>query len=366
VVRFVRDEERVYALKETTEKDAQHEYTMLRILGAERLPVVEAVGLVTGRTTPAGEPLGAVLITRYLDYSLPYGYLFSVEGGRGLERRLLDAAVVLLARLHLEGAYWGDCSLSNLLFRRDAGALMAYMVDAETASRHPAPLSDNLRGEDVELARENIAGGLFDLQARGRLAEDLDVIELVDLLQERYTLLWNELTGTEEIDAGERHGIEQRIRRLNELGFDVEELVVEQAPGGTRLRVYPAVVEEGHQARELRHLTGLDVQQNQARRLLNDITSYGAHLNQKGDRADAPGEVASRWLHDVFEPITQSVPDDLRGRLEPAELFHELLEHRYLLSEAAGNEVDNETALSSYLDSVLRFRPDERIVLADE
>jgi hypothetical protein len=366
VVRFVRDEERVYALKETSERDAQHEYSMLRVLAAERLPAVEAVGLVTGTATADGEPPGAVLITRYLDYSLPYRYLFSVEGGRGLERRLLDAAVVLLARLHLEGLYWGDCSLSNLLFRRDAGALMAYLVDAETARIHPKPLPDPLRADDVATARENIAGGLFDLQARGRLAAHLDVVELVDLFEERYSLLWNELTEAEEVDASDRHAIEQRIRRLNELGFDVEELIVEQAPGGTRLRIQPAVVEEGHHARELRHLTGLDVQQNQARRLLNDINSYGAYLNRSGDTAQSHGEVAGRWLHHVFEPATAKVPADLRGRLEPAELFHEMLEHRYFLAEAAGHEVSNEEALSSYFDSVLRFRPEERLVLDEE
>ncbi|MEY2435843.1 MAG: hypothetical protein QOF97_679 [Acidimicrobiaceae bacterium] len=361
VVRFVSDGERVFALKETEEPDAAHEYSMLRQLALERLPVVEAVGLVTGRTTDEGKPLGAVLITRYLDYSLPYRYLFSVEGNRGLDRRLIDAAVVLLVRLHVEGFYWGDCSLSNLLFRRDAGSLMAYLVDAETSERH-IPLPDGMRQSDVDIARENVAGGLFDLQAKGRLAPDVDVIGLADLLEERYTLLWTELTGTEESQADDRHLIDRRIRRLNELGFDVGELVVEHDPKQSRLRVRPALVEEGHHARELRRLTGLDVQENQARRLLNDIAAYGAHLSRVEGHDVPPAVAAARWLNDVFEPVIAKVPDELRGRLEPAELFHELLEHRYYLSEAAGREVSNEEALRSYIDSVLRFRPDERVV----
>lgn len=43
---------------------------------------------------------------------------------------LLDAISGLLVQLHLAGTFWGDCSLSNTLFRRDAGALQAYLVDA--------------------------------------------------------------------------------------------------------------------------------------------------------------------------------------------------------------------------------------------
>jgi hypothetical protein len=364
VVRFVSDGERAYALKEMRERDAEREYTLLREIAAEQLPAVEAVGLVTGRESPAGEPLDGVLITRFLDYSLPFRYLFGVEEGAGLGPRLIDAAVVLLVRIHVEGFYWGDCSLSNLLFRRDAGALMAYLVDAETAE-HRKPLPDGVRSVDVQLAKENIAGGLFDLLAEGHLSPDVDVPGLVDLVEERYRLLWDELTGTLEIDITERHLIDRRIRRLNELGFDVAELVVERDAGGTRLRITPVLIEEGHHSRELQRMTGLKVQENQARRLLNDIASYGAYLSRVEGHAPPQGVAAARWLTEVYEPIVARVPDELRGRLEPPELFHELLEHRYYLSEAAGYEVDNDTGLRSYLDSVLQFRPQER-TLFDE
>ncbi len=365
VVRFVSDGERVYALKETSRHEGEHEYSMLRLLASENLPVVEAVGLITGRETADGTPLGAVLVTRYLDYALPFRYLFGVEGGHGLGHRLVDAAVVLLVRLHMEGFYWGDCSLSNLLFRRDAGALMAYLVDAETAEHH-RPLPEGMRQADVDLARENVAGGLLDLESQGRLSPDVDVFGLADLLQERYTQLWDELTASVEVDMGERHLIEGRLRRLNELGFDVGELIVEHDSGGHRLRVTPALVEEGHHSRELRRLTGLEVQENQARRLLNDIAAFGAHLARVEGRPVPHAVVAARWMAEVYEPLVGEIPPELVGRREPAELFHELLEHRYYLSEAAGHEVDNATAIRSYIDSVLRFRPEERIIFDDE
>ena len=365
VVRFVSDGDRVYALKETTQADAEREYAMLRLLAEENLPVVEAVGLVTGRSTTVGDPLGAVLVTRYLDYALPYGYLFGVEGGWGLGHKLVDAAVVLLVRVHVEGFYWGDCSLANLLFRRDAGALMAYLVDAETTEHH-RPLPSGMRASDVELARENFAGGLLDLEAAARLSPDVDVLALADLLEERYTQLWDELTASLEVDMGERHLIEGRIRRLNELGFDVGELIVEREAGEDRLRVTPTLVEEGHHSRDLRRLTGLEVQENQARRLLNDIAAFGAYLTRTEGRPLPQAVVAARWIAEVYEPIVARIPPELVGRREPAELFHELLEHRYYLSEAAGQEVDNETAVRSYIESVLRFRPQERVIFDDE
>jgi hypothetical protein len=365
VVRFVSDGDRVYSLKETIQSDAEREYAMLRFLGEENLPVVEAVGVVTGRESAGGGPLGAVLVTRYLDFALPYGYLFGLEGSFGLGRKLVDAAVVLLVRIHVEGFYWGDCSLANLLFRRDAGTLMAYLVDAETTEHH-RPLAEGMRRSDVDLARENLAGGLLDLEAQGLLSPEVDVLALADLLEERYIALWDELTSTLEVDMRERHLIEGRIRRLNQLGFDVGELIVEKQGGGDRLRVTPALVEEGHHSRELRRLTGLEVQENQARRLLNDIAAFGAFLSRVEGRQPPQAIVAARWIAEVYEPIVERIPADLRDRREPAELFHELLEHRYYLSEEAGHEVDNETALRSYLESVLPFTPKERVIFDDQ
>ena len=139
VVRFVEYEAcaragpKLYALKELLAELARREYR-LRALAADEMPVVEA-GVVSDR----GGDLDAILITRHLDYSLPFRTLFA-RGVPDLRRRLLDAGAELLVRLHLGGFFWGDCSLSNTLFRRDAGALAAaYLVDAETGELHPSP-----------------------------------------------------------------------------------------------------------------------------------------------------------------------------------------------------------------------------------
>ncbi len=67
----------------------------------------------------------------------------------------------------------------------------------------------------------------------------------------------------------------------------------------------------------------------------------------------------------MYEPIIDTIPDELRSRLEPAEVFHQLLEHRYLMAERRGEDVTNEAAMVDYLDSVLAESPKERQLRLD-
>jgi hypothetical protein len=57
------------------------------------------------------------------------------------------------------------------------------------------------------------------------------------------------------------------------------------------------------------------------------------------------------------------VPTDLRARMEPAQIFHEILEHRWYLSEQAAHSVPFLDAVRSYVDTVLVTKPDERAVI---
>ncbi|NJC70490.1 DUF4032 domain-containing protein [Planosporangium thailandense] len=359
VVRFVRIDNDVYAVKEIAEQVAGREYELLRTLERLDAPAVEAVGVVSDRTTPDGEPLEAALVTKHLRFSLPYRALFSRTLRPDTLNRLLDALAVLLVRLHLHGFFWGDCSLSNTLFRRDAGAFAAYLVDAETGVLRPR-LSPGQRAEDLELARVNIFGETLDLEAGGYLHPSIDPYQVCDEVVTRYERLWHELTHEQVVERGSRHELEHRMRRLNELGFDVAELAVSLVDGGERYVVRPKVVDAGHHSRRLLRLTGLDAEENQARRLLNDLDAFRvAHQLSESDEEI----VAHRWLTRAFEPVVAAIPADLRGKLEPAELYHQLLDHRWYLSEAAGRDVGTAAALESYLRTVLAHRPDESAVL---
>ena len=359
VVRFVEYSGAIYALKELPPEIARKEYRLLRALAADEMPVVDVVGVVSER----GDDLEAVLITRHLDYSLPFRTLFARGGMPDLRRRLLDAGAELLVRLHLGGFFWGDCSLSNTLFRRDAGALAAYLVDAETGELQPS-LSDGQRRHDLSIAKENFFGELMDLEAEvarpGELAPEETAAELVS----RYDSLWHELTREEVFGTESRYVIDERLHRLNELGFDVEELELVAGDDGYRLRLNPRVVEPGHHRRRLHALTGLNAQENQARRLLNDLASFRAEL-ESGEGRPVPESVAvHRWLAEVFEPAIAAIPGDLWGKRQAAEVFHEALEHRWFLSQEQGEDIGLMPAVEAYIENVLPYAPDERAVLA--
>ncbi len=358
-VRFVRLKGHVFAVKEIAEHVAIGEYRMLRDLQRLDAPAVEAAGVISGREDSSGAPLEAVLMTRHLQFAMPYRALFSQTLRPETTIRLVDALVALLVRLHLAGFYWGDCSLSNTLFRRDAGAFAAYLVDAETGAFHEA-LSTGQREYDIDLARTNIFGELADLEAGELLDESLDSLEVADLVVARYRSLWAELTRAEEFDTRQMYRIDTRIRRLNDLGFDVAELDIVTDVDGQTVRIEPKVVDPGHHSRRLLRLTGLDVEENQARRLLNDLDAYRAYTDQQNEEEEI---VAHEWLTTVFEPVVRAVPRSLRGKLEPAEVFHEVLLHRWYLSEQAGHDVGITSALRSYVDDVLPTKPDEQAVL---
>ena len=362
VVRFVRVGKEVYALKEVLEHLALHEYRLLRDLTRIDIPSVQADGVVLNRFDPTGEPLDPVLITQHLQFSLPYRSLFSRGVRQDTVNRLLDAMVVLLARLHLSGFLWGDVSLSNTLFRRDAGAFAAYLVDAETGELHDE-LTDGQREHDLTIARTNLYGEFCDLEAGGLLDASLDPLQLVEAIENRYRELWSELTGVEEFDGSEMHRIESRVRRLNALGFDVAELDITTDFAGSTIRIQPKVVDAGHHSRRLLRLTGLDTEENQARRLLNDLDYYRARTDQQN--ADE-AIVAHEWLSEQFEPVVSLVPPGMRDKLEPAEFYHEVLEHRWYLSEQAGYEVDIATAAEAYIQTVLHSLPDEALSVSSE
>ncbi|SEB97837.1 Lipopolysaccharide kinase (Kdo/WaaP) family protein [Paramicrobacterium humi] len=360
LVRFANLSGYVIAVKETTAQMARGEYDMLRTLQRLDIPCVEPVAVITGRMSAKGSELKPVLVTRHLRFSLPYRALFSQQLRPDTATRLVDALALLLVRLHIAGFFWGDVSLSNTLFRRDAGAFAAYLVDAETGQLYEGGLSNGQRENDLEIARVNIAGELMDLYAGGRADEELDPVAVSNGIVEAYRSLWTELTGTEQFARAERWRINERVHRLNELGFDIEELAIKTDATGSQVRIQPKVVDAGHHQRRLIRLTGLDTGENQARRLLNDLDAY----RMTAGKQDIDEEVvAHEWLIRVFEPVVRAIPRELRGKLEPAEVFHQLLDHRWFLAESEKRDVPLAEALTSYINNVLRHRRDEATMI---
>lgn len=359
VVRFTQLLDGVVALKETTADLAASEYEMLKLLQKANIPCVEPLAVVTGRSTSFDEELPAALITRHLKFSMPFRALYSTTLRPETLTRLIDALALLLVRLHNIGFFWGDVSLSNTLFVRDAGSFAAYLVDAETGRMYPS-LTAGQRDHDLEIARVNIAGELMDLQAGGRMDDSIDPVAISDRIMAAYASLWHELNDPELLDEAELWRIQKRVNRLNELGFDIEELEIRTDDSGTKVRIQPKVVDAGHHARRLLRLTGLDTEENQARRLLNDLDEYRARVSLPNLDEEV---VAHLWLTRVFEPVVRSVPEDLGHKLEDAELFHQVLEHRWYMSEQSKRDVPLNEAVRDYIETELVNRRDEELII---
>lgn len=361
IVRFAHLGNYVIAIKETLPELARREYDMLKNLNKLSVPSVEPFAVVSNRTDANGEPLMAALITRHLKFSLPYRAMWSQGLRLETAKRLVDALALLLVRLHITGFFWGDVSLSNTLFRRDAGSFAAYLVDAETGQLYEKGLSSGQRENDLEIARINIAGELMDLIASGNAQPGIDPVEISNRIVNQYRELWKSLTGSEIFESQERWKISRRVQQLNELGFDIGELTIVSEEDGNKVRIQPKVVDAGHHARRLLQLTGLDVEENQARRLLNSIDEY----KLKHQRPGADEEVlAHEWTSRVYEPVVNAIPIELRGKLEPAEIFHQVLEHRWYKAENEQRGIPLLEAVQSYVTNVLAFRRDEEAYLA--
>ena len=360
-VRFAHLSDHVIAIKETLPELAKREYEMLKNLIKLDVPCVEPFAIINNRQNTDGEELLSVLITRHLKFSLPYRAMWSQGLRPETATRLVDALALLLVRLHIAGFFWGDVSLSNTLFRRDAGAFAAYLVDAETGHLYDSGLSNGQRENDLEIARVNIAGELMDLIASGHAAPGVDAVATSERIVAKYRELWTELTGAETFEAKDRWKISRRVARLNELGFDIEELAIKSDVTGMTVKIQPKVVDAGHHARRLIRLTGLDVEENQARRLLNDLDQY----RRDNPRAGADEEVlAHEWLSRSFEPVLTAIPKEMSGRLEPAQIYHEVLEHRWYMSEQQGHDVPMNEAVTDYVNNVLANRREEATYLS--
>jgi hypothetical protein len=336
LVRFANLSGRVVAVKETTAEMARREYEMLGNLHRLDIPCVDRVAVIAGRTDAEGTALPAALVTAHLRFSLPYRALFTQVLRPDTATRLVDALAVLLVRLHNVGFFWGDVSLSNTLFRRDAGAFAAYLVDAETGELHEAGLTKGQREHDLDVARTNIAGEIMDLEAGGRLEGGVDALTIADGIVSSYRSLWAALTDQESFSSTESWRITERVQRLNALGFDIGEMSIKATPDGTRVSIQPKVVDAGHHQRRLIRLSRLGADEEM---------------------------VAHEWLTRVFEPVVKAIPYDLRAKLEPAEVYHQVLEHRWYLSQERGTSVPLAESLTSYVNDVLRHRRDEATIM---
>lgn len=318
----------------------------LRQLEAAGARAVTPIGLVEARHPDPGAEQSAALITRYVDYSFSYRELLAGPGFGPRRNQMLDALAGLLVELHVAGCFWGDCSLSNVLYRFDAETIETLMVDAETAYLHET-LTDGQRNEDVKIMVENVAGGMADLAAESGIDLDDADLGLGEDIAHRYRGLWRELTSVETIGPEERYRINDRLKRINNLGFDVEEVDLLPSGGGSRLKVKFRVGGRNYHSNRLKELTGVEALEFQARQILTDLHYQAARTGT--EVASGKGVSAVRWRVSVFEPMLARLRL-VDGVADPVQAYCDLLYHRYALSLAANRDVGTDAAFDDWLE----------------
>jgi hypothetical protein len=343
---FVAYDEGVFVIKELPRRVAGGEYHLLRALEDRTTRSAEPVGLVERVWLDPLEEQSAAVITRYVDHSFPYRHLVSGSWFGARRSQLLDAVAGLLVELHLAGCYWGDCSLSNVLYRYDAETIEAVMIDGET-SRLRDRLSDGQRAEDLEIMKMNLAGEMADIAAMTGVEIDHADLSLGDDIEMRYKSLWAELDQELIITRDEGYRIRERIARLNDLGFSVDNVELVPTDLGNVVTMRVSVGGRTFHSERLRQLTGVEASENQARVILSDLNYFLA----KHESTTASGKSVGtfKWLTISFEPVVAVIADRRGG--DPIQGYCDFLNHRIRLAQKRGQDVPNDEALEDWTNS---------------
>lgn len=342
---FVAYDEGVFAIKELPRRIAENEYDVLRLLEERTHRAASPAGWVERPWVDRHSEQAAAVITRYVRHSFPYRRLVTGLGFGERRDHMLDSVASLLAELHLAGLYWGDCSLSNLLYRWDAGLIEAIMIDGET-SMLKEELSDGQRAEDLTIMIENVAGEMADIAAENKGDIDKADLGLGQDIAKRYEALWAELTEQLVIGRDETYRIRQRIERLQSLGFAVDDFVLEPVEEGRLVRMKVSVGGRTFHADRLSQLTGVEASEHQARVILGDLSYFQA---RKGVSSETERVLANmQWLSQSFEPLVQRIAEEW-PESDPVQRYCDFLHNRLLMAQEQGADVENQDAFESWM-----------------
>lgn len=344
---FVAYDEGVYAIKELPQRLAHTEYRVLRALAEQTQRSAEPVGLAERDWLDPHDEGAGVVITRYVDHAFPYRRLVSGAGFGARRRQMLDALAGLLVELHMVGCYWGDCSLSNVLYRFDGGQIEAIMIDAETSKLYGS-LSDGQRTEDIDIMKENVAGEMSEVAAE--IGEDPDQADIIlgEDIERRYRALWSELTEELIITRNDHFRIRQRIQRVNELGFAVHDAELTPTDGGNSVRLIVRVGGRTYNSDALRTLTGIEASENQAELLLSDLNYY---LSKHGDVTATGKSVGTfKWLNGQYEPLAQRIRAEWPGE-DAIQGYCDFLNFRMAMAMMRQADVDSFEAFDAWAKS---------------
>jgi hypothetical protein len=343
---FVAYRDGIYAIKELPTKFAKHEFDVLRAMEGRSRHTAVPVGHVERTWLDRHEEWSGAVITKYVNHAFTYRSLIT-GGGFGTRRdALLDALAGLLVELHLQGFFWGDCSLSNSLYRWDAYSIDAIMIDGETSRIYPM-LSTGQRREDLEIMIVNLAGEMADIAAEHGVSLDDADMDLGDEIAARYLRLWKELTTSLVVTAGDHYRIRQRIHKLHELGFAVEDIDLIPIDDGMNVKIRVKVGGRQYHSERLREIGGIDISENQARVILSDLAYHESKFG--GTSATGKNIAAMKWRSAVFEPLILEIAD-LLPESDPYQAYCDYLGFRLAMATERSEDIPNAEAFTAWIE----------------
>jgi hypothetical protein len=341
---FVAYAQGIYAIKELPIRFARHEFETLGAMEEITRHVAVPVGLVERPWIDGSSESSGAVITQYVSHAFPYRHLVSGHDFGQRRDSLLDAFAGLLVELHLHGFYWGDCSLSNTLYRWDASSIEAIMIDAETSSIY-GHISKGQRLEDLAIMELNVAGEMADIAAEHSVDIDYADLTLGYDISARYAALWVELTTSLVVTAGDHYRIRHRIQRLNALGFAVEFIDLIPVDDGVNVKMRVKVGGRQYHSERLRQIAGIDTSENQARSILSDLSYHESKLGLTSETRKSVG--AMKWRSQAFEPVINQIAVDLPDH-PVYQAYCDFLAYRLKVATERDRDVDNNEAYEAW------------------
>lgn len=164
-----------------------------------------------------------------------------------------------------------------------------------------------------------------------------------------------EITREDIFNQNELYRVQERIRALNSLGFSVNDIELKNEDHGNTLKLRIFVSDRNFHRNQLMEITGLYAEDRQAQQIINEINELKASFSQSGNPNISLQAVAYHWLEHVYKPVINQLKPIINNIAHPEvnsdliELYCQILEHKWYLSERAKHDVGHQAAVEDFI-----------------
>lgn len=323
---FVRSGTVRFAIKETTERLAYKELHNYEKIAQSDIQTIKPIGVIirTSGNIEVPTKVGrmyesdktAYLITVLAESVLPQSTLYNLRLTWEAKSEIWDVIAEFFAQIHAKNIYWGDASLQNLLikFRKVTTAsfqkkrkLEVILSDAETVEVRQS-LSSAMATADIDFFFESMMWFDEDLRSKGMVRDHLITERDIDYIQQIYEDKLPTYRSQVEFDRITGFHSERHFGRFSKA-------------------VYSKV-------------------------LLKQLAEHKWYLSEKLKREVSLREATVDWYINIFEPIRSKLLanrfNDYFPNKTELDLYLEIMENKYFLSEKLGKDVGLNYAMTDY------------------